>query len=143
MHQFYWLRCKSDDVFEVTIKKLPESKLKSVYFSPLLDMLHDIVLGPRNRQLGCYKSIQFTMVQIGYYKFPKREGCKYSINQVQYAEYQSWNYITFHCGFPFFQIRENGQNQICLDTNTNIYLVAKYTRVVFSLYTVGSFKIQV
>lgn len=32
-----------------------------------------------------------------------------SINQVWYFEYQTWNYITFHYGFPFFQNRENGK----------------------------------
>lgn len=32
-----------------------------------------------------------------------------SINQVWYVEYQTWNYITIHYGFPFFQNRENGK----------------------------------
>ena len=72
-------------------------------------------------------------------KFTRWEGCKYSINQVWYAEYQPWNYITFH----FSKIGKMVRNQICLDTHTNMYLVAKYTNAVFSLYTVGYVKIQV
>ena len=73
------------------------------------------------------------------FKFTRWEGCKYSINQVWYAEYQPWNYITFH----FSKIGKMVRNQICLDTHTNMYLVAKYTNAVFSRYTVGYVKIQV
>ena len=44
--------------------------------------------------------------------------------------------------FHFSKIAKMVRNQICLDTNPNMYLVAN-TRVVFLLYTVGSVKIQV
>lgn len=45
--------------------------------------------------------------------------------------------------FHFSKIGKMVRNQIRLDTNTNMYLEPKYTSVVFSLYTVGSVKIQV
>lgn len=44
--------------------------------------------------------------------------------------------------FHFSKIGKVVRNQICLDTNPNMYLVAN-SSVVFLLYTVGSVKIQV
>lgn len=121
LHQFYWLACKSRWYFCSCNKKITReyAKIKLHLFIFLFCKIYYITLHwpwPKNwtaRVLWIYIFIAKLTVQLWTADFPGGKAAnpntKNSINQVWYVEYQTWNYITFHYGFPFFQNRENGK----------------------------------